>query len=210
MKKKKFWKCVHFDYINLNKGNYKMIQKVVMLIIGLMTMFSYANELVYMMKSDTYAWMLDDSGKKLKSGKFKAGTKFKIVVVDNEHVVANSAKTTNVKYIAPKTFKATAAPKRMAKLLCRCKLDDYYNYEWSDCEKTHWSIELYAYTDDQSDSELFSGFVEKKSALGKKIFSVLEDGKEHWANMVLQYQLAEGTSAVKIIDFVKVDKKSDD
>lgn len=58
------------------------MNKIIAFVVVLATLFSYANENVYMLKYDAYAWMLDKNGKKLKSGRFKAGTKFTIIVDD--------------------------------------------------------------------------------------------------------------------------------
>ena len=179
------------------------MNKIIAFVVVLATLFSYANENVYMLKYDAYAWMLDKNGKKLKSGRFKAGTKFTIIVDDE----SSSAKVKDTKYIAPRTFKATAAPNRMAKFLCKCEIDHYYNYEWRGCETTHWSIHIRAYSDDGEDCETFYAYVVKRSVLGKKIFDILKDGKTHWANVALRYVSAEESDMVEIVDFIQTDKK---
>lgn len=184
------------------------MNKIIAFVVVLATLFSYANENVYMLKYDAYVWMLDKNGKKLKSGRFKAGTKFTIIVDDE----SSSAKVKDTKYIAPKTFKVVAEPRRMAKFLCKCEITDDYAYEWRGYKMTHWSIYILAYSDDGEDYEYFYACVEKESVLGKKIFALLKDGKKHWANVVLQYVPTKCTltayeKAVEIVDFIQTDKK---
>ena len=60
------------------------------------------------------------------------------------------------------------------KTIVTAKLDDYYNYCYDDCEDTHISVRLY----EESEGSL-SGYASRKSTVGKKMYSLLQDGKEH-------------------------------
>ena len=91
------------------------------------------------------------------------------------------------KYIAPKMFKASMPKMKPVEYVCDCEIDDYYNYEFDECEKTHWSVSIRAYTRDSEDWESFHGYVLKSSFVGKKISSILSDGKEHKMTLVIRF-----------------------
>lgn len=176
--------------------------KIIMMIACLvMAGFCHA-ENTYILKTDVYAWLLDENGNKVKSERIKSGTKITIVSDDAQTSSAKTGKEQigRVNHIPPKTFMATKAPGLASKFVCTCTIYDYFNWEWGSCEKTHWSVRIKAYTSDREDWETFNGYVPKESQLGKRIFNILSDGKEHKLNLVLQYEKALDSSCVKIVD----------
>lgn len=179
--------------------------KTIMMITCLILAGVSIAENTYILKSDVYAWLLDENGNKVKSGRIKSGTKITIVADEapSTSTKAGAVQIGRVKHIPPKTFIATKAPGLASKFVCVCTISDYFNYEWDGCEKTHWSIDIKAYTSDGEDWESFYGFVPKNSQLGKRLYNILSDGKEHKLNLVLQYEKAEDSSCVKIIDVGK-------
>ena len=114
----------------------------------------------------------------------------------NEIIINNSS------YIAPKMFKASMPKMKPVEYVCDCEIDDYYNYEFDECERTHWSVSIRAYTSDGEDWESFHGYVLKSSSIGKKISSILSDGKEHKMTLVIRFtkKAEPSTNIVEIID----------
>lgn len=100
-------------------------------------------------------------------------------------------------------FKAdkTASPVRY---LAEAQIDDYYNYDFRDCEKTHWSINL-SCKDMNSNEGSFHGYALKKSILGESIKNFLKDGRVHTIEVVLAHpRRAEGSDVCEILAFEEV------
>ena len=116
---------------------------------------------------------------------------------DDESISANISSSD---YIAPKMFKASMPKMKPVTYSCECEIDDLYDYEFSDCKNTHWSVNIKAYTKDGEDYEPLWGYVPKSSPLGKKIIQILSDGKKHKMILTVMYtKKAEGSDTVAIV-----------
>lgn len=176
------------------------MKKIVIAIVASTCLFGIA-ETTYQLKSDVYAYMLDESGNKVRSGKIRAGTK--IIIVQNEAKEAggkSGSTITSGSYIAPKMFKASMPKMKPVEYSCECEISDLYCGEFYGCEKTHWSVSIKAYLRDGSDYESLWGYVAKSSPIGKKVSSILSDGKEHKMILVVRYtKNAEDSDSVEIV-----------
>lgn len=79
-------------------------------------------------------------------------------------------------------FRAQHALRKPSLFRVIAKLDDYYNYEFSDARETHYSISL---KDDYSES--ISGYIPRSSPDGQKLFDTLKDGKSRAVIVELAY-----------------------
>lgn len=176
------------------------MKKIVIAIVASTCMFGIA-ETTYQLKSDIYAYMLDESGNKVRSGKIRAGTK--IIIVQDEVKEAggkSGSAITSGSYIAPKMFKASMPKMKPVEYVCECEISDFYGGEFYECEKTHWSVMIRAYLRDGSDYETLWGYVAKSSPIGKKVSAILSDGKAHKMTLVVRYtKNAEDSGCVEIV-----------
>ncbi len=62
-------------------------------------------------------------------------------------------------------------------LRVQAELDDYYNCQYSEAKKTHYSISFEANSGNRSAS--IHGYVTKGSDLGKKLFDIVKDGQKN-------------------------------
>lgn len=76
--------------------------------------------------------------------------------------------------VTPAAFKAQR-PTTPTRFCAWASLSDYYNYEFSDGQKSWYSIRLLA----SDDEELPTGYVDRKSPVAAEIFEGLKDGKPH-------------------------------
>lgn len=87
---------------------------------------------------------------------------------------------------------------------CECKISTDFCGEFENCQKSHWAIRIFAYTDDREDYEMFLGYVRRTSAIGNRLMKLLSDGKEHVLSLVVQYtDKAIDNDVVEIVDFKK-------
>ena len=103
--------------------------------------------------------------------------------------------------ISPAMFKAdiNSLPVVVAAVT---KIDDYYNYEFSDLRKYYWSVRVEAQTGNKYETECFTGYVYKDSEMGKRIREFLQDGKKHAALVKLAHpKNAESSDCCLILAF---------
>lgn len=74
-------------------------------------------------------------------------------------------------------------PNEKQTIMIYAELNDYYNYDFSGAENTHYSISL----NDSISNEYIHGYVEKNSDLGEKLFNLLKDGKEHRVTLEIYF-----------------------
>ena len=73
-----------------------------------------------------------------------------------------------------KVFTATA-PEKPVTLRVTAELSTYFNYQYRNLRETHWSFQLR----EPNSGEFIHGYAEKESAEGKRLFALLQDGKQH-------------------------------
>lgn len=73
-----------------------------------------------------------------------------------------------------KTYQVSR-PEGTTRFRVRASLDTYFNYQYGGCERTHYSVRL----GEVGKVDSLSGYVPRDSALGKRLFEALEDGKPH-------------------------------
>jgi hypothetical protein len=73
-----------------------------------------------------------------------------------------------------KTLKATR-PQGVVVLRARAEISDYYNYQFRDSRETHYSIRLR----DLRSFDPVHGYAPMNSDFGKRLYQMLQDGKEH-------------------------------
>jgi tetratricopeptide (TPR) repeat protein len=81
-----------------------------------------------------------------------------------------------------KVFVATAKQGAI-RLRVLCKVDTYFNFEYSDCQQTHYSVSLTT----KEPYEFLHGYIAKDSASGERLFKLLKDGGEH--QLILELKL---------------------
>ena len=84
----------------------------------------------------------------------------------------------------------TIRPTQPIMFRIRAQLTNRYDYGFEDAEKTHHSIFL----------QILYGYVEKKSALGKRLSDILKDGKLHNVTLKLRYLPNAPSGSSVIID----------
>ena len=180
--------------------------KMKKLITGLFSIASFVifADTQYRLKSDVYADMIDENGIKIRSGRIRAGTKI-IIIQDDTKAEAVKNTRRKVKYIAPKMFMATMPKMQPVKYSkCECKISTDFYGEFENCQKSHWAICIFAYTDDGEDYEMFLGYVRRTSAISNRLMKLLSDGKEHVLSLVVQYtDKAIDNDVLEIIGFNK-------
>jgi len=95
-------------------------------------------------------------------------------------------------------FRATM-PTRPVTMRVLGKLDDYYNYEFSNAQSLMWSVQLYTY----DKKPLGHGYVKKESKPGQGLFSRLRDGEKHKMVIDVHYLPNQEGSSVFLISKVK-------
>ena len=96
------------------------------------------------------------------------------------------------------TYLATRPPEPKLFSL-RCQISSYYNYNYSNCKDTHYSINMR----DTESHEILHGYAPKDSEAGRKLFAALEDGREHV--LALRLQFGPANRSVRHLDIVGVD-----
>jgi hypothetical protein len=61
-----------------------------------------------------------------------------------------------------------------------CELDNYHNFEYKDTQSTHYSTKA------EADGKRIFGYVARDSAIGKRIYALLQDGRAH--RLVLEFR----------------------
>lgn len=106
----------------------------------------------------------------------------------------------------PMTFAAyrAKAPKEPLVFRVSARLSDYYNYQWSNAKATHYAIDLEGPYHEGN----LHGYI-AKAADGEKLFSVLEDGKDHGIMVTLKQREGAPSDHVDIVKFVRADWRED-
>lgn len=119
-------------------------------------------------------------------------------------VSGNRARMEVRKDISPSAFCAVKSSSFAVAYDCECRIDDYYNYEFNDCEDTHWSVRIHAKY--KGVSETFSGYIQKNTKEGEYIYSILKDGESHNLNLTIRYpKTKRSSSIVQILSINKGD-----
>lgn len=117
-------------------------------------------------------------------------------------VSGNRARLEVRKNVSPAAFRAIKSSSFVVEYDCECKIDDYYNYDFDDCEETHWSVRIHVKYKDTSES--FWGYIPITAKDGTRIYSILRDGKYHNLNLTLRYpKTKESPDIVQIISLNK-------
>ena len=102
--------------------------------------------------------------------------------------------------VSTEEFRATK-PTTPVRLRVEAKLDDYYNYDFSNCKYSHWSIAL-----ESNGANFGNGYVGKNTAMGQDLFKTLKDGNTH--KMILEVKCpenAENGAFCHITKVIKID-----
>lgn len=62
------------------------------------------------------------------------------------------------------------------RMRCMAEISDYYNYDYLDAQRTHWSFRLHPA---DSQTAMIHAYVTKSSPLGARMFNAHKDGKSH-------------------------------
>lgn len=88
----------------------------------------------------------------------------------------------------------------------KIELNDGYYGPFDGKEKSYWSIYIRAYDSEWNDSERLDGYLSKASAVGKKLITIIQDGKEHACHVkVRPVKCEDSRDYVTIEDFELVD-----
>lgn len=137
-----------------------------------------------------------ENGKVVGTRKLKAGT----VIEVTESAPAEKGGKLAPSEIAPALFKADR-PAAGAVFRARLKLGTKdYAIDEKD-RKAYYFVDVDVCTDDWSLSELFAGHVKRTSAVGKSLFALLKDGKEHKCLVkVVPYGTLDDTVEIRAFD----------
>lgn len=127
----------------------------------------------YRLKYVTTVDVLDDSGKKIGTKKLKAKTVIQEVAAEEAAPQAGGKLVPGD--MSPAVLIQTAPA--TAVIRAEVRLYDFYASEFK--KDKYWSIYCYGMNDDWSLGELFYAYVRKSTALGKRVFDFVKDGKEH-------------------------------
>lgn len=92
----------------------------------------------------------------------------------------------------------------------RIKLDDFYFRSYEECKDKYWSVQIYTggiFSDNGEALQQFYGYVLKESKVGKKVFEIVKDGKEH--NVLVKMVRPDNESKNDIVLIEGVKKLSD-
>ena len=91
------------------------------------------------------------------------------------------------------TFKAmlSATPE---KFRVYATLGSYYNFDYSEAQRTHWNVSI----EDNSSENIDACYVSKTSAAGTTIYNILKDGKKH--QMILEIKIDDPKGRTAIIN----------
>ena len=94
-------------------------------------------------------------------------------------------------------YKATQPTKALVFRLLGT-LDDYYNFEFRDAKKTHYSVNLRS-----REGGTIHGYMLKTAKTAESLFTALKDGEEHHINVELRYREgSQDSSVTEITRFV--------
>jgi hypothetical protein len=97
-----------------------------------------------------------------------------------------------------KTYKATMPPEPKAFTLV-CEISDYYGFRSGHSRDVHHSVLMR----EPNGTEVLHGYAEKDGVLGRKLFALLRDGKEHSLRLRLRYADRESSGSVEIVGLVE-------
>lgn len=178
--------------------------KKIIIVLFLITPLVIFAETQYRLKSDVYVDLLDEGGNKIRSGRIRSGTKI-IIVQDDVKSETVKASNRKAKYIVPRMFKVTMPKMQLVKYSkCECEISTFFSGTFENCKKTHWNVHIRAYTEDGEDFESFEGYVSKTTKVGRRLETLLSDGKEHVLSLTVRYLDNEtDNDVVEIVDFKK-------
>ena len=84
---------------------------------------------------------------------------------------------------APEALQVTT-PAKKTRLMMLVALQDYYNWGYSNCKRSHYSIRVRSVGEKK---EWGNGYIARDSADGKMLFNKLKDGKWHFAEIEIRY-----------------------
>lgn len=154
------------------------------------------------LKYQTTVEIVNDAGKVVGTKKLKEKTVIEVVDAAQPAAKAPADKLTPSN-ISPAVF-SVEPPKEGAVLRVQAKLDDFFLSSFNTAK--HYSIQVWGLNDDWSIAVQFYGYVEKTSAIGKKVFTALKDGKEHYCLMKLKNH---GDRVVTIEDYQEAKPPAD-